>query len=234
VGDGRTSAIATALSMVAGRRSHRLFVAASNASDPASFHIEAEAPEGLQISSRETLFDVPGRRPDAKIGSHTRVHIHYSNLPSRAKLAIMLRVGPRSSTVVRGAALTSAMTMLAVLYARLRLKQIVASDATAGAAVLLVIPTLLAVWVARADEHPATTHLLWPIRIVATAPGIFGFVAAGVLASGGDAFWAKVALWVCVGLLGISTWILMRTWQRASSRERRRATTVEAGDGPAG
>lgn len=211
----------TTLNMLAGRRSHSLLVSASSAGEAASFHIEAEAPEGLQINSKETFYGAIDRKPDQKVVGIQRLHVHYSDLPPGAPLAVRLRLNPRSSTVVRGAALTSGLTLLAVSYALIQLDSITSKKGTAAAAaVLLIIPTILSVWITRTNEHPVTTHLLWPIRIVATAPAVLGFMAAGVLVTGGDDPASESVLGVLIGSLLLATIILMGIWRRAADRER--------------
>jgi hypothetical protein len=218
---GGTRRLEVALGMLTGRRSYNAYIF-SSAGDAASYHIEAEAPEGLRISSRETVSGGSGRQPDQKVGSFKRVHLHYSKLASGSRLAIVLRISPRSSTILRVAAMTSVLTFLAVLFTRIEVGDIVNHRAIDGMAVLLSIPTLLSVYVLRSDEHPATTHILWPIRVVATAPGVLAFAAAAVLASGGSAEWSTIVLDVLSGLLALSTWILMLTWRRAARHERQR------------
>ncbi len=133
-----------------------------------------------------------------------------------------LRITPRSSTIIRAGALTSALTFLAVLYTRIFIHDITHNHTAEAMTILLSVPPLLSVYVLRADEHPATTHILWPIRIVAAAPGALGLAAAAALAAGGGAEWSEITLEILTGLLALATWILMRTWHRASRRERRR------------
>jgi hypothetical protein len=227
--DSLVDRLATTKDMFAGRILRRVAVLATGAGDAESFHMEAEAPEGLRISSRVTLTETKdeNHRKDIeerveKTGSYRRSHIHCNDVEPTDQLAIVLRLGPRSSTIVRGAALTSALTLIAVLYVRLRLGDIALEGTSGAAAVLLVIPTLLSVWVVRSNEHPATTHLLWPLRIVATAPAIFGLAAAGVIVTGSHASWSGAALSTLVGLLGVATWILSATWIGAIRRHGRR------------
>jgi hypothetical protein len=229
--DKLANRLVTTRDMLGGRISRRVAVMATGAGDAESFHMEAEAPEGLRISSRVTLTETEDKRHRENIekrvekaGSYRRSHIHCNDVQAGDQLAVILRIGPRSSTIVRGAALTSGLTLLAVLYARLRLHSIYSKEAaSAAAAVLLIIPTLLSVWVVRAQEHPATTHLLWPLRIVATAPAVFGLTAAGVLVTGSYTLWCKIALWILVGLLGVATLSLSLTWVGAIRRHGRRS-----------
>jgi hypothetical protein len=230
IGEGHSYRRRITRELFKGSLSRRVAVLASAAGDAASFHIEAEAPEGLRISSQVTLTETQDDAPREgidprveKFGSYQRSHIHCNDIQASDRLAVMLRLGPRSSTIVRGAALTSALTGLAVLYARLRLGTIVSKEVGGAAAVLLVIPTILSVWVVRSNEHPATTALIWPLRIVATAPAVFGLTAAGVVVTGGYTPWSKDTLWVLVGLLAVATWILGATWRGAIRRQGRRS-----------
>jgi len=220
VDNGRAKMRAT-FDMLYGRRDYEVLVLASAAGDAGSFHIEAEAPEGVDISSRETFFGHTAKEPDEKIGFFRRAHIHYTNLPASARLGFIVRLTPRSSTLIRGAALISALTLIAVAVIRLQIAAIIHNKASGDAAILLVTPTLLSIYVARANEHPTTTHILWPIRIVATAPGILSFGAAVVLVAGGDDFWSEATLWAVVALLALNTVILVRLWRRARRLRRR-------------
>ncbi|HEY4812682.1 MAG TPA: hypothetical protein VIH71_16670 [Solirubrobacteraceae bacterium] len=211
-----------------GNLSRRVLVLASSAGDAESFHMEAEAPEGLRISSRVTFTyaQKDARRtnieePVEKSGSYQRSHIHCNDVHASDRLAVVLRVGPRSSTVVRGAALTAALTLLAVIYIRIQIHHINRHGAASTATVLLVIPTILSLWIARSNEHPATTYLLWPLRIVATAPAIFGLIAASVLITGSTSFSGETVLATIIGLLTMATWILVSTWRGASGRQAR-------------
>jgi hypothetical protein len=220
----------TTRELFVGRISRRVVVFASAAGDAASFHMEAEAPEGLRISSRVTLTQPQGDTTQRKLkervdksGSYRRVHIHCNDVRASDRLAVILRIGPRSSTIVRGATLTSGLTLLAVIAARLELHDIHKRGAAGAAAVLLVIPTILSLWVARSQEHPATTQLLWPVRIVATAPAVFGLAAAGVLVSAGATFWSEFALTAMAALLAVATWVLGATWYGSIRRQRRRS-----------
>jgi hypothetical protein len=222
--------VQTTKELFGGRLSRRVVVFASAAGDAASFHMEAEAPEGLRISSRVTLTQAQGDASQREVktrleksGSYRRVHIHCNDVQASDRLAVVLRIGPRSSTIVRGATFTSGLTLLAVIAARLQLHNIHKHGAAGAAAVLLVIPTILSIWVARSQEHPATTQLLWPVRIVASAPAVFGLTAAGVLVSAGVTFWSEFALCAMAALLAVATWIMGATWYGSIRRQRRRS-----------
>jgi hypothetical protein len=221
VDNGRTKMRATFDMLVYGQRDHQVLVLASGAGDAASFHIEAEAPEGLDISSREVFFGHAGKDPDEKVDFFGRAHIHYTSLSASERFGLMLRLTPRSSTLIRAGALTSALTLMAVVILRLQIGDILLNKTSGEAAILLVTPTLLSIYVARANEHPTTTHILWPIRIVATAPGILSFGAAVVLVVGGSDFWSETTLWAVAALLLGNTLILVRLWRR--SRRLRRS-----------
>jgi hypothetical protein len=212
-----------------GNLSRRVLVLASSAGDAESFHMEAEAPEGLRISSRvtftQTQYDARRRdikKPFEKSGSYQRSHVHCNDVHASDRLAVVLRIGPRSSTIVRGAALTAALTLLAVVYVRIQIHHINKHGAASAATVLLVIPTILSLWVARSNEHPATTYLLWPVRIVAAAPAVLGLIAASVLITGATSFSGEAVLAAVISLLAAATWILGSTWRGAIRRQARR------------
>lgn len=210
----------TRLERLYGKRARRVYIFAASPSDSASYHFEAEASEGLQISSAKASFMGINRVPERKQGSYQRIHFHFPRLPRGCQLIIELRLRPRSSTIVRGSALTATLTLAGVLYVFFRVGEIPNQGMVTA---LLVVPSLLSLYLVRSNEHPMTTHLLWPLRIVATAPGVLSLLTAGVLVSNLPHYWSKLALWWIVGLLALSAGTLFQIWWQASRRERRRS-----------
>jgi hypothetical protein len=221
--DGWFRKLLIILELLVGNRARRVSFFVSSVSDAASYHLEAEAPEGLQISSGAVYSLNTSKVIEEKVGSYQRIHFHSARLPRGTRLNVVPHLRPRSSTIVRAAALTSLLTMLGILYVWLQFGPITANKGTQGAAAaLLVVPLLLSLYLVRTNEHPMTTHLLWPLRIVATAPGLLSLLAAGVLVSGLSKGLSEWLLLAMVVLLAISSGILNQTWLQTYRREHRR------------
>jgi hypothetical protein len=225
--DGLFRRLRILFALVAGNRARRILISAPHANESASYHLEAEAPEGLQISWGKAYFlrtDIP---PEEKTGTYQRIHFHYERLTRGTRLSIALWLRPRSSTIVRGATLTAALTLLGVSYVLLQFGEITSiHGAQSAAAALLVVPLLLSLYLVRTDEHPMTTQLLWPLRIIATAPGVLSLMAAGVLVGNLSQRLSEWILRGIVALLVLSTAILAQTWFQTARQERRRNSRV--------
>jgi len=187
--------------------------------DADSYHFEAEAPDGFQISTREGYSTLPSgalpARQITKEGSFQRSHLHFPQAESGAEGAVFIRLRPRPSNIVRGAVLAAALAFAAILFIRLRLGPL-KSGPSAGAAaapLLLAFPGLLSLYMARSDENPMATNLLWPVRVLALTPALWSFLAAAALIGGTTGIVTKVFLWAMVGLAGLSFVLLARTWR---------------------
>jgi hypothetical protein len=226
VTDGLLRGFRTFLRLVTGNRARRVLILAPNASDSASYHFEAEAPEGLQVSSRRAYIESAEMEVEERRTSFQRIHLHYSKLPRGSTLSVVLRLWPRSSTIVRAGTLAAILTVLGVGYVFYRITEHADQSVQDAAAILLVVPTLLSLYLVRSNEHPMTTHLLWPLRIIATAPGVLSFVAAGVMVGGFSKRLSLFALGTVIALLLAGTSILGQTWWRAARREHRRESRL--------
>lgn len=222
--DGLFRRLRILLALLAGNRARRVLTFVPHVSESASYHFEAEAPEGLQISwGKGYLFRSNGEPPEEKVETYQRIHFHYERPPRSAILAVAIWLRPRSSTIVRGATLTAGLTLLGAVYALSQFREITSSHgAQSAAAILLVVPLLLSLYLVRSDEHPMTTQLLWPLRVIATAPGVLSLMAAGVLVGNLSQRLSEWILRVIVALLVLSTAILAQTWFQTVRQERRR------------
>ena len=207
-----------------GRRAIRALIAVPGIGDVGSYHFEAEAPEGLQISSREDVATSNGgaaSRPHETKTSYQRSHTHFRPTRPGSWATVLLRLRPRSSTIVRSACMAAVLAFAAILFARLRLHDIHERDAGGAAGILLVIPALAAVYAARSGEHPMTTFVLWPVRLLGLSPGVWALCAAAILVTGGTDQWSEVGLWILVGLAAGTAGSLALNWHRTSERARR-------------
>lgn len=210
----------SSLALALGNRARRIAISASGAGQAESYHIETVAPAGLQISSRIPFTSEHTAEP-GRVGSYDRSHLHFQGVKPREEVAVLYRLRPRPATIVRSAFMVSLLSFAALLYARLGIHELVkASDA--AAAILVAIPGILSVAVSRSDDNAMTTDLLLPLRFVSILPGIFAFIAAGVLAIESASWVAETILWTLIILSIIPMGILCRTWIKCSARARRR------------
>ena len=125
---------------------------------------------------------------------------------------------------MRGAALAAILTVAALLVTLIYLPQIQDGDRGGSldvtAALLLVIPGLLAVYVARGNEHPMTTSMLYGLRILAGFAGSLAVVGSGLLLIGHATGW-RLVLWIVVLLLALVTAIVLTVAWRLAARGRR-------------
>ena len=192
-----------------------------------SFHFEVTAPEGIQIR-RATLSVVPARngekssRPTYGARNNDRLQLYATGVArgSQGKAEVSLK--PRSATVVRGAALAAVMTTVALLVTLIYLPEIRNQDTGAldvTGALLLVMPGLLAVYVARGGEHPMTTSMLYGLRILAGASGMWAVIGAGLMLIG-PADGLRLVLWIAIILAALTTALVLTVAWRLSAKGR--------------
>lgn len=166
------------------------------------YHVEIVAPEEVVISDAwlsATQWTPPDEghpngyekaRPQASIASQReRAHLNVTALAPREDSEKVRGDRGRSVFTLRARrsgtfrALLAATTLLAALIfgARWRLGHL---DDTTAAAVLLVFPAVVAVYLARPGEHAFATRLLAGVRAVALLAAISGLAVAGMLGSG--------------------------------------------------
>jgi hypothetical protein len=188
-----------------------------------SYHVEVVAPEGIQIR-RATLNALgPGEpRPEqralrgARNLDRAQLYIRDSGVRRTGTAEVALK--PCSSTVVRSSALTSIFVVGALVLTLVHLHHIQTESGTldVAGALLLVIPGVVAVYVARGSEHPMTTNLLYGLRIIATSVGFWAVSGVG-LALIGPASGVRLALWVVLILLAsLTAAVLVVAWRLAA------------------
>jgi hypothetical protein len=194
--------------------------------DADTYHFEAEAPEGLQISTREAYFAPSGSsvaaQPVSKSGSFQRSHVYFPQAEQGSQAIVSIRLRVRPATIVRGAFFAALLAFAAILFTQLRFAHIEKSSESVAAATALLVafPGVVSLYVARSDENPMTTSLLWPIRLVAILPALWSFLAAGAVVGGTTGVPTRVFLWVMVGLAALNAAVLGRIWGVASGTGR--------------
>jgi hypothetical protein len=150
-----------------------------------TYHFEIEAPEGLHITQATLYGTRSGSVLDMTRTSTQRAHLYADapppDDPETAKALVKLRV--RNATFVRAAVMISALT--AAMLVGLTVFWGDTTDTLSSVpSFLLVVPTALAAYVARAREPATTTERLFGLRLVAMSAGVWSFLAAILLVVG--------------------------------------------------
>lgn len=191
-----------------------------------SYHVEILAPEGTQVR-RGTL--------NAIGAGHTRVqhrairgarnldrahmYVRHGHAGRTGTAEVALKAC--SSTIVRSAALTAILVVGALTMTVLHLDRLQTNTSSLGlaGALLLIVPGILAVYTARGGEHPMTTNLVYGLRVITTASGLWAVLGAG-LALLGPATGARLVLWVLLILMACVTAVVLLVAWRLASRGR--------------
>ena len=194
--------------------------------DAASFHIELEAPPGLQLVDPELVMvsvdEVHGRSEnvvDRSLGSFRRVHLRTRPRPAIETAYVRAKLRLRSDTVVRGAFLNAAFATATLAIAGVYLEDL--KPPAAAPALLLVAPSLLSLYVGQRLDSPVSTQLAFGAKLLGTAPAVCAFAAAvtAVVASGDE--WTGTVWWLFTGAAGAVAIVLGITWRLARWRPER-------------
>jgi hypothetical protein len=192
-----------------------------------SSHFEAEAPPGLRISKAQ-LIDSEHEQPVAESGFMKRVHLYRPNAERAGAGTAILWLDVSGPGFVGGAMMASVLTLGALIACTIEAKAI-AANPTSAPALLLVLPGLIASYVARPDQHALTTRLLSSARRLLLGIALCAYVAAARVALAGGTPAGKKALadrtdslqrWL--GILAIAAGLLCAglavTWVRSKLR----------------
>ena len=205
-----------------------------------SSHVEFEVPEGLQVTHsrldlRDVFYRAPGpdepdqeRQPAEERQKMQRSHLYLTAAPSGTTGVARFALRPRASTVVRAAALSAIVTTALLVVIRLSLAR-AGPNVDSVAALLLLLPGGLAAYVARPREHLIATGMLFGLRLLALGEGLLAVVAAvivvfsrhwvdvnGTFEAGASSATLRSLLWGLVGVSGVNSLVLIRTWARTS------------------
>ncbi len=172
-----------------------------------SFHFEAEAPAGLRISEAQ-LTDSEREDPIAQKGSVKRVHLYREAAERAGAGTTVLSLDVAGPGFVSGAMLASSLTIAALFACAIRASAI-AANPTSAPALLLVLPGLIASYVARPDRHALTTRLLSFARVLLLGVALCAYIAAARVALGGAHAMTGPTVHPAGGSLGTWLWILM-------------------------
>jgi len=147
--------------------------------------------------------------------------------PNTWRGVAMVRLQAGGVGLLRTAPWLAAITAALLLVGKGHLSQIedhVGSGASA--AILLVVPTLLATVIARAGEHPMVTRLLRGVRIALGAVGVGSFAAAASL-TGAFSHATNATLWtIAAGLVSAAAAVLIVSSVLNVARMRSRSPAV--------
>lgn len=167
-----------------------------------SYHLEFEVADGLQairayLAAEETYTrgatDLHGARPSStartaptdvvtkqSVGISQRVHVHSERAHQGHTGSVIISLLPRSHKVVRSGVFAAALSSLALTIALMRWSSLSAAPGPA-IAMLLLVPGIVAAYVARTLEHAFTTEVLVGLRMLALMTGLLPFLGGALL-----------------------------------------------------
>lgn len=191
-----------------------------------SYHLEFEAPPGLQVTRAKVLDDRRGEL-DIVLRTVQRSHLYVpASISEPATGYALLNLRPRAETVVRGATITAGIATAAVIAVAARW-QVTGHAGSDGLALLLGLPGLLAAYFAYAVPNAVTNNLIVGLRVVALAPGIMAFMAAALVLDGDAEEWALFTLYVLLVAM-ISVTVALAVALRYSLRPAEQRSTPKA------
>lgn len=172
-----------------------------------SFHLEVEAPEGLQIHSAEIVDEDTDEVLAEEEVRGARAHLYLSNVtPGTRGLAWVWLQPPLAGLVRSGTLFALAVSLLLSLL-------VIRADYVRPGAVtslLLSVPGLLALLIVTPREHSLTTQMMLGPRLLVSALGLLPFAAAVVLMMGVGTE-GRLTIWA---LLALASWILLFVLRR--------------------
>jgi hypothetical protein len=219
-----------------GLRPHKVALLVPAIGHAASYHVEAQAPEGLQLSGcrLEHRHSYSPESPSVaveEVRSLQRTHLHVGRVPQDVSGLLTLRLWPRPTTVAQAAFLASAITtiLLAMVSARF---SAIGPNAGSVATLLLFGTAPLSGYVARPREHRMTSVTIRGTRIVALCAGCAGIGGSLLVLlqrdwHRGTATFSPADSWnlawaVLCGLAlvaAVCTLLAARAWWRAAAAE---------------
>lgn len=185
----------------------------------ASYHMNFTVPDGVQIRHAQLIrTSRTGRSPQPAVrgvSSVQSVDLYATGVRSDESATAQLRIKPCSSLLVRAGALSGvlvAVTMILALHYAPQLERSPAATQSA-AAVLVVVPGLLAAYVSRDAEHPLATSMLFGLRLTAMLPAIGSLLMAGLLILGKGRTPAAYGVGIAVSVVAF---LLLAAWRLAA------------------
>jgi hypothetical protein len=189
-----------------------------------TFHLEINAPAGTQLRRAE-LRALDKKEDEDEMSVRTEIARRYARNVTRAHLYLggdrrgtwgdaSMAIKPKSSTVIRGAAIASCAVAILVFLA-LALGGSLGDDTQTAIAILLLAPGIVAAAAGQPFEHSVTSKMVFGLRLLAlSVAGVAVFTAA--LLSAHLTFCDQPVLWTALVLLAAGlTAILLGAWRLA-------------------
>jgi hypothetical protein len=147
--------------------------------DAESYHLEVEAPDGLNILSGTLVTTPANEQPAVSTGGLAIAHFHEAVAePASGSATIAFR--PQLRGFLRASLMVSllATTLLLLGFLFPGSVESVEHQADAGAAILLIIPATLAASIARPTEHVLASHVLLGPRLASLVPAMALYASA--------------------------------------------------------
>jgi hypothetical protein len=190
-----------------------------------TFHLEVTAPAGTQLRRAE-LKAVEKPDEDKPMKVKRSVARRYARNVARAHLYLggdrkgtwgvgSMAIKPKSSTVIRGAALSSCAIVLLLLVA-LAFGGGLGEDSQTAIAILLLAPGIVAAVAGQPFEHTVTSEMVFGLRLLALSVAAVA-VAAAALLSAHQSFCDQPVFWALLLLAAAGTAaILLGAWRLAA------------------
>lgn len=195
-------------------RSWNVFFIVPQVGDGGSHHIEVARQPDLEVAAEILATDPSGENEVPSVGSRefgARAHAYVAGAPlgSDAIGRVWMRV--RRPGFLRGAPWIGAFTALVLSVAWFLLPD-VASGGKEAAALILVVPSILATYLGRPGEHPITSEMLLGARILLLVAGFLSFVCAALLAVGAGETLLRVAIGISAAVCWLIALALAKCW----------------------
>lgn len=170
-----------------------------------TYHLRLRTPEGLKVPNGGLIplavdAHTGEAKPRAAIPARVdraEPHVYVRDMPLASSGVAWFDVRARGRTVVRAAFMTALGTALLLGLGTLKVHDLVkpahAGAVDAATALLLIVPSLAAAYVARSAEHLMVTSIVFGVRFLTLLSGFASFGAACVLAVGARGTVAQVA-----------------------------------------
>jgi hypothetical protein len=181
-----------------------------------SYHFEVELPPDLEVLACQMhAGDGRGAARLIEGSAGRRAHVYVSNLARDATAQVWVATRPRRPGILRAAPAVATLNALMLTGGAFRLSELL-KDSGGAATLLVLVPALLAVYVARPGEHGLVTELLLGVRRALFLSGALSTAAAAALLVqlGGDTleavWWALTGVAWAVALILVLSFLLPR------------------------
>lgn len=147
-----------------------------------TYHFEAEAPPGLRIAEAKLSDDGHDEAVEDR-GFLRRVHLYRQDAAVAGAGTALMRL--QVTAGFGSGALIAAFLTTVALFACAGFADKIATNPTSAPALLLILPGLIASYIARPEQHALTTRLLAGARLLLLASALLAYGAAAKLALSG-------------------------------------------------